>query len=218
MVNWRNESNEPAEEAVTFAVPMAIEPQKVLSIADPPAAPVSATFNDEDVGRLKALESQAWQSLFDAYFKKMYSFAYARTGDPQLAEDIASEVFAGAAKGIATYKETGAPIAAWLYRIARNITADALEHRRKRPTVSVDEIEIEAAGWDLQVELKGDLREGMKHLTREQQEVITLRFFNDCSLAESAAAMNKSVDAIKVLQFRALGALRRALTPKERQL
>jgi len=46
---------------------------------------------------VRTLDAQAWQSLFDTYFKKMYSFAYARTGDPQLAEDIASEVFAGAA-------------------------------------------------------------------------------------------------------------------------
>ena len=198
---------------------MAIEDEKVLSLADTVAAPVSATPAEADLGRLKALEPAAWQQLFDTYFKKMYSFAYARTGDPQLAEDIASEVFAGAAKGIGAYKPTGAPLSAWLYRIARNITADALDSRRRKPTVSVDDIEIEAAGWDAQVELRGDLRQGMTQLTREQQEVITLRFFNDCSLAETAAAMSKSVDAIKVLQFRALGALRRAMSPttKERR-
>jgi RNA polymerase sigma-70 factor (ECF subfamily) len=56
----------------------------------------------------------------------------------------------------------------------------------------------------------------MTQLTKEQQEVIALRFFDDCSLAETAAAMRKSVDAIKVLQYRALGALRRAMTPKGR--
>ena len=57
----------------------------------------------------------------------------------------------------------------------------------------------------------------MTFLTKEQQEVVALRFFDDCSLAETAAAMHKSVDAIKVLQHRALGALRRAMTPKERR-
>jgi RNA polymerase sigma-70 factor (ECF subfamily) len=196
---------------------MTIEPEKVLSLADTEPAQQGVVPADADIDRLKALEPAAWQALFDTYFKKMYSFAYARTGDPQLAEDIASEVFAGAAKGIASYKPTGAPLAAWLYRIARNITADSLEQRRKRPTISVDEIEIETSGWDAQVDLKGDLRQAMTQLTKEQQEVITLRFFNDCSLAEAAAAMNKSVDAIKVLQFRALGALRRAMTPNSKE-
>jgi len=192
----------------------------VLSLADSLAAPARAVRAvDSDIDRLKALDAAAWQDLFDRHFKKMYAFAYARTGDPQGAEDVASEVFAAAAKGIKNYKETGAPIAAWLYRIARNITADHLEARRKRPTVSVEdmEIEVEAEGWDGLVDLRGDLRQAMTHLTREQQEVVALRFFDDCSLAETALAMHKSVDAIKVLQHRALGALRRAMTPKERR-
>ena len=198
-----------------------IDPENVLALADSMAVPVRATaavdLIDYEVERLKALDAAAWQGLFDMHFKKMYAFAYARTGDPQAAEDIASEVFAAAAKGIKTYKPTGAPLAAWLYRIARNITADHLDARRRKPTVSVEEmeIEVEAEGWDTLVDLKGDLREAMTHLTKEQQTVIALRFYSDCSLAETAAAMHKSVDAIKVLQYRALGALRRAMTPKE---
>ena len=52
---------------------------------------------------------------------------------------------------------------------------------------------------------------GLVHLTREQQEVISLRFYSDCSLEETAQAMGKSVGAIKVLQHRALAALRKQL-------
>jgi RNA polymerase sigma-70 factor (ECF subfamily) len=202
---------------------MRIDPENVLSLADSMAAPARAVpavdTSVQEVDRLKALDAAAWQDLFDRYFKKMYAFAYARTGDPQAAEDIASEVFAGATKAIKSYKPTGAPIAAWLYRIARNITADYLDARRRKPTVSADElrVEIEVEGWDGLVDLQGDLKSAMTHLTREQQDVISLRFFSDCSLAETAAAMHKSVDAIKVLQYRALGALRRAMTPKERR-
>ena len=197
-----------------------IDPENVLSLADSMAAPPRAVpAVDYEVDRLKALDAAAWQDLFERHFKKMYAFAYARTGDPQAAEDIASEVFAAAAKGIKSYKPTGAPLAAWLYRIARNITADHLDVRRRKPTVSADElqIEVEVEGWDGQIDLKGDLRQAMTFLTKEQQEVVALRFFDDCSLAETAAAMHKSVDAIKVLQHRALGALRRAMTPKERR-
>jgi RNA polymerase sigma-70 factor (ECF subfamily) len=199
---------------------MPIDPENVLSLADSIAAPARAVPEAGlQVDRLKAFDAAAWQELFDHHFKKMYAFAYARTGDPQASEDIASEVFAAAAKSIQNYRPTGAPFAAWLYRIARNITADHLDARRRRPAVSVDEmeIEIETEGWDAAIELRGDLRQAMTHLTREQQDVISLRFFDDCSLAETAAAMGKSVDAIKVLQYRALGALRRAMTPGERR-
>jgi len=52
----------------------------------------------------------------------------------------------------------------------------------------------------------------MRLLTPEQQQVLVLRFSMEFSLEETALVMKKSVGAIKTLQFRALGALRRHLT------
>jgi RNA polymerase sigma-70 factor, ECF subfamily len=164
------------------------------------------------VQRLVELEPEAWQQLFDQEFPRMYRFAYARTGDPQLSEDIASEVFAAAVQGIARYRHTGAPIAAWLFRIARNITADHLERRRKRPQSSIDDVEIESPAFAAQVDDRTDLTRYVSKLSREQQEVIALRFFNDCSLVESAQTMGKSIGAVKLLQHRALAALKKHMT------
>jgi RNA polymerase sigma-70 factor, ECF subfamily len=171
----------------------------------------------EPIAALIALEPQAWNDLFERYFRKMYSFAYVRTGDTHLAEEIASEVFAAAARGISRYRDTGAPIGAWLYRIARNITADHVDKRAKRPLVSIDAIQLETDGMARRVENAADLARGIAELTREQQEVIALRFYSDCSLQEAAAALGKSVGAIKLLQHRALAALRRQLDPEAKR-
>jgi RNA polymerase sigma-70 factor (ECF subfamily) len=169
---------------------------------------------DEPIAALIALEPQAWNDLFERYFRKMYSFAYVRTGDTHLAEEIASEVFAAAARGIARYRDTGAPIGAWLYRITRNITADHVDRRARRPQVSIDTVQLETEGMALSVENAADLARGVAQLTQEQQEVIALRFYNDCSLQEAASALGKSVGAVKLLQHRALAALRRQLDPE----
>jgi RNA polymerase sigma-70 factor (ECF subfamily) len=166
----------------------------------------------ETIAALVALDPQAWQTLFDGYYQKMYRFAYARTGDASASEEIASEVFAAAASGIARYKPTGAPFAAWLYRIARNLTADHLDRLRRRPSVSLEGVDVPSAAWDGNVEDAADISEALGHLTSEQQEVIVLRFFNDCSLQEAAEALGKSIGAVKLLQHRALAALRRHLT------
>lgn len=168
----------------------------------------------EPIAALIALDPQAWNDLFEHYFRKMYNFAYVRTGDVHLSEEIASEVFAAAARGIARYRDTGAPIGAWLYRIARNITADYVDRRAKRPVVSIDAVQIETENTTLGIENATDLARCVALLTREQQEVIALRFYNDCSLQEAASALGKSVGAVKLLQHRALAALRRLLDPE----
>jgi RNA polymerase sigma-70 factor (ECF subfamily) len=48
-------------------------------------------------------------------------------------------------------------------------------------------------------------------LTADQQHVLALRFGHGYSLEETAAFMNKNVNAVKALQFRALAALQREL-------
>lgn len=166
------------------------------------------------IAALVALDPDAWNQLFEQYYRKMYNFAYVRTGDVNAAEEIASEVFAAAARGISRYRDTGAPIGAWLYRIARNLTADHIDQRRRRPAVSLEatQLDIETASPD--IDAATDLARSVALLTREQQEVIALRFFNDCSLQEAAAALGKSIGAVKLLQHRALAALRRQLTPE----
>jgi RNA polymerase sigma-70 factor (ECF subfamily) len=171
----------------------------------------------ETIVALAAHDPAAWQNLFDEYYRKMYNFAYVRTGDTTAAEDIAADVFIAAAKGIASYKPSGAPFASWLYRIARNLTADYLESRRKRPTVALDSIDVASNAWDVGVDDATDIARALTHLTKEQQEVIVLRFFNDCSLQETATAMGKSVGAIKLLQHRALASLRRHMLPSTGQ-
>jgi RNA polymerase sigma-70 factor (ECF subfamily) len=172
------------------------------------------TKDSDPIAALIALEPLAWQNLFESYFRKMYKFAYVRTGDIHLSEEIASEVFAAAARGIARYRDTGAPIGAWLYRIARNITADHVDRRAKRPVVSLEAVQLETESMALGVENAADLAKCIARLTPEQQEVIALRFYSDCSLQEAAAALGKSVGAVKLLQHRAVAALRRQLDPE----
>jgi RNA polymerase sigma-70 factor (ECF subfamily) len=177
--------------------------QEPADISDPTAA-------------LIALDPQAWNELFEQYYRKMYNFAYVRTGDVNASEEIASEVFAAAARGIARYRNTGAPVGAWLYRIARNITADYVDQRR-RPSLSLEASQIDLEASAPNIDEATDLARCVALLTREQQEVIALRFFDDCSLQETAAALGKSVGAVKLLQHRALAALRRQLTPEARR-
>jgi len=55
------------------------------------------------------------------------------------------------------------------------------------------------------------LRGAVRHLTSEQQEVLVLRFVENRSSREVAKILGKNEGAIRALQFRALGRLRKLL-------
>lgn len=59
------------------------------------------------------------------------------------------------------------------------------------------------------------LRQAIAKLTEEQRDVILLRFIAGLPIAQVAEALNKSEDAIKGLQRRALIALRKIFTDWE---
>jgi RNA polymerase sigma-70 factor (ECF subfamily) len=163
------------------------------------------------VERLRALDDSAWRELYDQNYRKMYNFAYVRSGDPDLAEDVASEVFAAAVKGIGHFRYTGAPLNAWLYRIARSVTADSLKRRRTKPTVPIEDVEVIEEAWSPAADDRRDLTEAISKLKREHQEVLALVFQEGMSPSEAAQVMGKRAGTVRVLQHRALAALRRQM-------
>lgn len=168
------------------------------------------------VEQAQAFSPEAWAHLFDQYHAKMYDYCYLRTGDRAAADDLASEVFLEALRGIRRYRYRGVPFSAWLYRIARNLTADFVRRRMSRPTVplAADDTHAALASPDNTEEAARahDVRTAIQQLTDDQQQVIILRFFHDLSHDETAAALGRSSGAVRVLQSRALGALRRVMT------
>ncbi len=167
------------------------------------------------VEEAQAFSQEAWAQIFDQYYPKMFQYCYVRTGNRAAAEDLASEVFLEALRGIRRYRYRGVPLGAWLYRIAHNLTADHLHRNARRPTVSLGE-ETEHPHLQTSDEaehsaLRQDMQTAMQQLTAEQQQVLILRFFEGLSHEETAAVMGRRTGAVRVLQHRALNALRRVM-------
>jgi RNA polymerase sigma-70 factor (ECF subfamily) len=75
-------------------------------------------------------------------------------------------------------------------------------------------------GGDAELEAISDLGrawvdEVLEKLVPEQRDVMVLRFVSDLSITETADVLGKSPGAVKALQHRALGALRRQLQLSE---
>src|SRR5260370_11756081 len=71
--------------------------------------------------------------LYEIHFGRVYAFIARRMRDRDKAEDLTSEVFHKALANLKSYTWTGAPFAAWLYRIAANAVADFSKRAAREP-------------------------------------------------------------------------------------
>jgi RNA polymerase sigma-70 factor (ECF subfamily) len=151
-------------------------------------------------------------ALYEEYYDKLARYIYTRIGDKSESEDLASEVFLKALKSIKSYRDTGLPMQAWLFRIAHNLVVDHLRKTSRIKTVPIDTIEIvdtndpvDMAEKKIEMEKVGT---AMKQLTEEQREVIQLRFFGGLTSREAAALLNKNDGAVREMQRAALEKIR----------
>jgi RNA polymerase sigma-70 factor (ECF subfamily) len=166
--------------------------------------------------RAKAGDQEAMSQLYVEHVGRVYTYFLARLhGKPQLAEDLTSEVFVRALDGIAKYQCRGLPFAAWLFRIARNLLIDYTRSQPRDPFVVLEDcVDLPSLDGQRALDLVAecqDLLRPWRRLTREQAEVVRLRFIHGQSILETAGTTGKSEEAVKKLQARGLGVLRNAL-------
>jgi RNA polymerase sigma-70 factor, ECF subfamily len=158
------------------------------------------------VDGLRAFENPAWTELYDRHHTQLWRYAFVRTGNRDLADDIAAHAFSEAASSIHRYHDRGRPILAWLYAIARNLVSK--QARRSSREVLVTNAEPSGGAPEERLDALV-LAEALQRLTSDQREVVALRFYAGYSTREIAAAMRKREAAVYSLEVRAIAALRR---------
>src|SRR5882757_6583922 len=77
--------------------------------------------------------------LYERYFELVYAYIARRLRDRNEAEDVTAEVFHRALRSLPRFKWTGAPFAAWLFRISANMIADRAQRVARERTVGSDD-------------------------------------------------------------------------------
>ena len=122
----------------------------------------------------------------DEQYDKVYRYCYFRVKNQHLAEDITQETFLRFFES-SSYKDAGRPLA-YLYTVARNLCIDEF---RKVHTEELKE-EIVQNGFEDAVVEKENLRQAMATLSKEEQELILLRYVNEVSFADLSKMYGKS--------------------------
>ncbi len=166
---------------------------------------------------LRAIErdQEAFADLYDRHVVRVYRHIYYLVNDAREAEDLTAQSFLKAWEAIDRYKERGAPFVAWLLRIAHNLTISFLRSKRDHSELDDGFVDQKRRGNpEESLEQASDersVRDAVLRLRDEQRQVIMLRFVEELDYTEVAAMIGKSVPAVRVIQHRALGNLRKLM-------
>ena len=185
--------------------------------AAPKISRPSAPVTDEAalLARARELDARALAEIHDRYYPELFRYAAFRTDDQAAAQDIASEVFVRLLDTLHVGRAPRTTLRGWLFGVAAHLVAD---HFRRRPMGPLADTLMAANAPAAEAEenlRRRAVNAALRRLTPEQQNVLALRFGEGSSVEETAAAIGKSVNATKQLQWRAVEALRRLLAVED---
>lgn len=177
----------------------------------------------ELIQKARSGDTDAYGRLYEANAPAVFRFLYAHLDDRLDAEDLTEETFLRVWQALPGYREQGAPFGGFLFRVARNVLYDHYRKTRRRPSITLDREWPDDQQADPAVSVPEQLERREMHrvldaLREDQRLVLSLRFLAGLSPEETAQAMGRSAGAIRVLQHRALAAVRKLLVgPEEAQ-
>lgn len=169
------------------------------------------------VNEAKKGNKDAFSQLFTMYYTPLYRYTISRSGDENLALDITQDVFLRWYESLdryelpVSYNETS-PLS-YLFTIAKRLL---INNGIKKSAIAMPEDAAEFfASGDTPADTLSDIRLGMDQinvlmpqLTDSEREFIELKYMSELENKEIAVIMEKSVDALRQIEHRAIKKLR----------
>ncbi|MEM7321818.1 MAG: sigma-70 family RNA polymerase sigma factor [Actinomycetota bacterium] len=194
-------------------IDMLVRPYHVPTLFSDP------TLDERDLVERARLDADAFAELYRRYLPRVHAYVWRRTGSRETAEDLTSQVFEAALRGLPRYRWQPGGVAPWLFRIAAN---QVVAHYRREGRATTDRGQhamatmTELTTDDRFTELLADddtalVRRALTGLSPRYQRAIDLRYLAGLDHGDAARAMGLAKPAFAVVLSRALKALRRAI-------
>ena len=174
--------------------------------------------NDEQncIDRVLRGEVNAFGTLVERYQKPIFNLMYRMAGSSDKAADLTQETFIRAYQKLERF-HPGKRFFPWLYSIGLNLARDSARKKTWNPESASTLNPESLSGCNSPGEQHDRMCESLEFLRLEKaldelpvnyREALILRYHDECSMREIAAALNLSVSAAKMRVHRGLDMLR----------
>jgi RNA polymerase sigma-70 factor (ECF subfamily) len=178
-------------------------------------SPTRHVSDEQLILRVRSGEREAFDLLYARYIGRVYRFVENRLNNRADVEETTQEVFVNVFASLGSFRAE-APFAAWVLGVARHTIAGRFK-KKHHPTVPLEtnaDGEFDTAGdgavhdttpldyYELSERIRM-LEEAARHeLSAEQRRLFQLHHLEHRSIAEVAAILDKSEDAVKSNLYR----------------
>ncbi len=154
------------------------------------------------IHQAKSGDANAFVELYDAYVERVYRYIYFLAPNNGVAEGLTFQVFLKAWEHLGRYQIFGSSFIVWLCSVAHNqVIAYYRTHKNK--VAPDNEFILSLKGGNFRQEFQL-IRDNMRFLTGEQQQVLVFRFVVGMSIKDIARAIKIREDDVRILQMHGL--------------
>jgi len=176
----------------------------------------------ELIGMFLGGEAEAFNTLVRRWERDVYNFVLRYAGNREDARDLCQSAFVKAYRRLHRLKDPER-FSPWIYQIALNACRDRFRSQQRRPTCSLDALQVEGMEEALgMATLPGSgpddaahprdvgrlLQRAMQRIPEEQRAVVIMKEYHGLKFAEISEALRVPLNTVKSRMYYGLKALR----------
>jgi len=167
-------------------------------------------LDEDELIKLSQENLTQFEPLFDRYFDRVFQYVFSRTNNRQVAEDLTSQIFLKILEALPRYQNR-APLAAWVFTIAKNTLFSLYRFTLHHPIQSLEEAGLiesnptsRSSGNSKDIDRYIDLEKIINQLPIKDRELLRLRYAAGLSFIEIGNIQGKRPEAVKMAIHRIL--------------
>ena len=174
--------------------------------------------NFNELAKQACTNEDAFETLYEHFFPRVYNFIYTRVKNSADADDITSITFVKMNENLERYNPAQAAFSTWLFRIATNSIIDHTRRVENNQETEWEEFFDPAAPEYQEPEAQALEKEGHRELfaaldklNERERRIIELRYWGEQDTRTIAEILSMSESNVRVTLHRALGKLKNIL-------